>query len=61
VARARRGCRGLARQRDARFAQLLLGGTSRNLVRCFFLREKLKGLAKGHEHGVKHVHVVGPA
>jgi 3-hydroxyacyl-CoA dehydrogenase / enoyl-CoA hydratase / 3-hydroxybutyryl-CoA epimerase len=48
------------RGRETRvFAQLLLGGTSRNLVRCFFLREKLKGLAKGHEHGVKHVHVVG--
>jgi 3-hydroxyacyl-CoA dehydrogenase / enoyl-CoA hydratase / 3-hydroxybutyryl-CoA epimerase len=43
----------------SRFAELLVGGTSRNLVRCFFLREKLKGLAKGHEHGVKHVHVVG--
>jgi 3-hydroxyacyl-CoA dehydrogenase / enoyl-CoA hydratase / 3-hydroxybutyryl-CoA epimerase len=48
------------RGRETRaFAHLLQGGTSRNLVRCFFLREKLKGLAKGHEHGVRHVHVVG--
>jgi 3-hydroxyacyl-CoA dehydrogenase / enoyl-CoA hydratase / 3-hydroxybutyryl-CoA epimerase len=41
------------------FAKLLQGGTSRNLVRCFFLREKLKSLAKGHDHGIRHVHVVG--
>ncbi|MFW6076848.1 MAG: 3-hydroxyacyl-CoA dehydrogenase NAD-binding domain-containing protein [Hyphomicrobiales bacterium] len=49
-----------SRGRETRaFAQLLLGGTSRNLVRCFYLREKLKGLAKGQDHGVRHVHVVG--
>jgi 3-hydroxyacyl-CoA dehydrogenase / enoyl-CoA hydratase / 3-hydroxybutyryl-CoA epimerase len=49
-----------SRGRDTRaFAQLLQGGTSRNLVRCFFLREKLKGLAKGHDHAIGHVHVVG--
>jgi 3-hydroxyacyl-CoA dehydrogenase / enoyl-CoA hydratase / 3-hydroxybutyryl-CoA epimerase len=48
------------RGRETRaFAHLLQGGTSRNLVRCFFLREKLKGLAKGHEHGIARVHVVG--
>src|SRR5262245_9375463 len=29
------------------FARLLITDTSRNLVRVFFLREKLKGLAKG--------------
>lgn len=49
-----------ARGRETRaFAQLLLGDTSRNLVRCFFLRERLKSLAKGHDHAIRHVHVVG--
>jgi 3-hydroxyacyl-CoA dehydrogenase/enoyl-CoA hydratase/3-hydroxybutyryl-CoA epimerase len=49
-----------SRGRETRaFAHLLLGETSRNLVRCFFLREKLKGYAKGHEHGIERVHVVG--
>ena len=41
------------------FAHLLTGETSQNLVRCFFLREKLKGYAKGAEHGIAHVHVIG--
>ncbi|MGE4246531.1 MAG: 3-hydroxyacyl-CoA dehydrogenase family protein, partial [Parvibaculaceae bacterium] len=41
------------------FARLLLTDTSRNLVRCFFLRERLKGYAKGARHGVRHVHVIG--
>jgi 3-hydroxyacyl-CoA dehydrogenase/enoyl-CoA hydratase/3-hydroxybutyryl-CoA epimerase len=41
------------------FAHLLTGETSQNLVRCFFLREKLKAHAKGAEHGVSHVHVIG--
>ena len=41
------------------FAHLLTGETSQNLVRCFFLREKLKGYAKGAEHGMAHVHVIG--
>ncbi|MGI9463270.1 MAG: 3-hydroxyacyl-CoA dehydrogenase family protein, partial [Aestuariivirgaceae bacterium] len=41
------------------FAKLLVSDTSRNLVRAFFLREKLKGYAKGAEHGIKHVHVIG--
>jgi len=41
------------------FARLMLTDTSRNLVRCFFLREKLKGYAKGTEHKVRHVHVIG--
>ena len=40
------------------FAQLLVSETSRNLVRVFFLRDKLKGLAKGHWNG-RHVHVIG--
>jgi 3-hydroxyacyl-CoA dehydrogenase/enoyl-CoA hydratase/3-hydroxybutyryl-CoA epimerase len=32
--------------------------TARNLVRIFFLQERLKGLG-GKEHGMQHVHVVG--
>ncbi|WP_454831524.1 3-hydroxyacyl-CoA dehydrogenase NAD-binding domain-containing protein [Pseudoxanthomonas wuyuanensis] len=32
--------------------------TARNLVRIFFLTERLKGLG-GKEHGINHVHVVG--
>jgi 3-hydroxyacyl-CoA dehydrogenase/enoyl-CoA hydratase/3-hydroxybutyryl-CoA epimerase len=40
------------------FARLLVTDTSRNLVRVFFLREKLKGLAKGEFKG-KRVHVIG--
>jgi 3-hydroxyacyl-CoA dehydrogenase/enoyl-CoA hydratase/3-hydroxybutyryl-CoA epimerase len=32
--------------------------TARNLVRVFFLQERLKGLG-GKEHGIAHVHVVG--
>ena len=32
--------------------------TARNLVRVYFLQERLKGLG-GKEHGIKHVHVVG--
>ena len=37
----------------------MVGETSRNLVRCFFLREKLKSYAKGLEHGISRLHVVG--
>ncbi|SEK75011.1 3-hydroxyacyl-CoA dehydrogenase / enoyl-CoA hydratase / 3-hydroxybutyryl-CoA epimerase [Pseudoxanthomonas sp. GM95] len=32
--------------------------TARNLVRIFFLTERLKGLG-GKDHGIKHVHVIG--
>ena len=32
--------------------------TARNLIRVFFLQERLKGQG-GKEHGIKHVHVVG--
>ena len=41
------------------FARLMTSETSRNLVRTFFLREKLKGYAKGAAHDIAHVHVVG--
>ena len=40
------------------FARLLVSETSRNLVRVFFLRDKLKGLAKGRWDG-RRVHVIG--
>ena len=40
------------------FARLLVTETSRNLVRVFFLREKLKRLADGDWSG-RHVHVIG--
>lgn len=49
----------LRRGETESFARLMLTDTSRNLVRCFFLREKLKGYAKGLEHRVRHVHVIG--
>ena len=42
----------------ASFAQLLVTDTSRNLVRAFFLREKLKSMADGDFAG-RRVHVIG--
>jgi 3-hydroxyacyl-CoA dehydrogenase/enoyl-CoA hydratase/3-hydroxybutyryl-CoA epimerase len=33
--------------------------TTRNLIRIFFLQEKMKGLAKGVDFRAKHVHIVG--
>jgi 3-hydroxyacyl-CoA dehydrogenase/enoyl-CoA hydratase/3-hydroxybutyryl-CoA epimerase len=33
--------------------------TTRNLIRIFFLQEKMKGLAKGVDFKAKHVHIVG--
>lgn len=40
-------------------AHCFLTETSRNLVRVFFLQEKMKGLAKGVDFKPKHVHVIG--
>lgn len=40
-------------------AELLVGDTSRNLVRAFFLQTRLKGLAKGTRFVAQHVHVIG--
>jgi 3-hydroxyacyl-CoA dehydrogenase/enoyl-CoA hydratase/3-hydroxybutyryl-CoA epimerase len=40
-------------------ANLMISDTARNLVKVFFLREKLKGLAKGVEFNPKRVHVIG--
>ncbi|MDF3981471.1 3-hydroxyacyl-CoA dehydrogenase NAD-binding domain-containing protein [Luteibacter sp. PPL201] len=33
--------------------------TAHNLIRIFFLQERLKGLGGGVDHGIEHVHVVG--
>ncbi len=38
---------------------LLEGDTARNLIRIFFLQERLKSLGKGSDFKAKHVHVVG--
>ncbi len=40
------------------FANLMVTPTAQNLIRVFFLREKLKGLA-GKAPSIKHVHVIG--
>lgn len=40
-------------------AELMMTDTSRNLVRVFFLQEKLKGLAKDVDFKPTHVHVMG--
>jgi 3-hydroxyacyl-CoA dehydrogenase / enoyl-CoA hydratase / 3-hydroxybutyryl-CoA epimerase len=42
----------------ASFARLLVTDTSRNLVRAFFLRDKLKGLSDGKFEGER-IHVIG--
>ena len=43
----------------ASFAELITGDTAQNLIRVFFLRERMKGLGKGDGRSVRHVHVVG--
>ncbi|MCK9538277.1 3-hydroxyacyl-CoA dehydrogenase NAD-binding domain-containing protein [Dokdonella sp.] len=40
-------------------AKLAATPTARQLVRVFFLQERLKSLGKDAEHGIHHVHVVG--
>jgi 3-hydroxyacyl-CoA dehydrogenase/enoyl-CoA hydratase/3-hydroxybutyryl-CoA epimerase len=40
-------------------ARLAQTPTARNLIRVFFLQERLKGLGAGTEHGIRHVHVIG--
>src|SRR5690606_38961650 len=40
--------------------RLATTSTARNLIRVFFLQERLKGLAGGAQHGLERVHVVGP-
>lgn len=43
----------------ASVADLITGTTAQNLVRVFFLQERLKGLAQAKECGIEHVHVIG--
>ncbi|MBI5463139.1 MAG: enoyl-CoA hydratase/isomerase family protein [Gammaproteobacteria bacterium] len=43
----------------ASVADLITGPTAQNLVRVFFLQERLKGLARAADCGIKHVHVIG--
>jgi 3-hydroxyacyl-CoA dehydrogenase / enoyl-CoA hydratase / 3-hydroxybutyryl-CoA epimerase len=43
----------------ASFARLMMTDTSRNLVKVFFLREKMKGLTRTGAETIKQVHVVG--
>ena len=50
--------RDMQRAEIASFARLLVTDTSRNLVRVFFLRDKLKRLAGG-DWSPRHVHVIG--
>ncbi|WP_266156794.1 3-hydroxyacyl-CoA dehydrogenase NAD-binding domain-containing protein [Dyella silvatica] len=40
-------------------AKLAETSTAQNLIRVFFLQERLKGQGSGAEHGIEHVHVVG--
>ena len=40
-------------------AKLATTSTARNLIRVFFLQERLKSLGSGAEHGIRHVHVIG--
>jgi 3-hydroxyacyl-CoA dehydrogenase/enoyl-CoA hydratase/3-hydroxybutyryl-CoA epimerase len=58
---ARHGARGTdAYDAEARsIARLMVGATSRNLVRVFFLQERLKGLGGKSATPIARVHVVG--
>ncbi|MEP6880817.1 MAG: 3-hydroxyacyl-CoA dehydrogenase NAD-binding domain-containing protein, partial [Dokdonella sp.] len=40
-------------------AKLAQTSTARNLIRVFFLQERLKSLGSGIEHGIRNVHVIG--
>jgi 3-hydroxyacyl-CoA dehydrogenase/enoyl-CoA hydratase/3-hydroxybutyryl-CoA epimerase len=40
-------------------ARLALTPTCRNLIRLYFLRDRLKNLARGTRHGIERIHVVG--
>jgi 3-hydroxyacyl-CoA dehydrogenase/enoyl-CoA hydratase/3-hydroxybutyryl-CoA epimerase len=50
----------LAYEKEARScSKLFFGDTSENLVRIFFLQERMKGLAKDSRFKPQHVHVIG--
>jgi len=58
---ARSGGSGIQARLDAErraVVKLAASPTARNLIRIFFLSERLKGLG-GKDHGIAHVHVVG--
>lgn len=40
-------------------SELITGSTARNLVRVFFLMEKLKSMGRGTDFSASHVHVIG--
>jgi 3-hydroxyacyl-CoA dehydrogenase/enoyl-CoA hydratase/3-hydroxybutyryl-CoA epimerase len=40
-------------------AKLATTPTAHNLIRIFFLQDRLKSLGSGTDHGIRHVHVVG--
>jgi 3-hydroxyacyl-CoA dehydrogenase/enoyl-CoA hydratase/3-hydroxybutyryl-CoA epimerase len=44
---------------DCSIEALFSHPTTRNLIRIFFLQERMKGLAKGTDFKARHVHVVG--
>lgn len=44
---------------DCSISMLFDHPTTKNLIRIFFLQEKMKGLAKGADFKAEHVHVVG--
>jgi 3-hydroxyacyl-CoA dehydrogenase / enoyl-CoA hydratase / 3-hydroxybutyryl-CoA epimerase len=46
-------------EHPASLEHIFAQGTARNLVRVFFLQQRLKGLGKGGTFSAKHVHVVG--
>ena len=48
----------MKREEIVSFAKLMVTPTAQNLIRVFFLREKLKGLA-GKAPDIRHVHVIG--
>lgn len=41
------------------FARMITGETAQNLIRVYFLRERLKAFGKGTSHDIRHVHVIG--
>lgn len=56
----RDGAKGDAMVNEAKsIAELMMTDTARNLVRVFFLQDKMKGLAKGTKFKPAHVHVIG--
>lgn len=56
----RNGIKNSAYEKEARsIAELMTNATSRNLVRVFFLQERMKSLAKAVKFNPSHVHVIG--